>query len=169
MFIDEIKINNKYWPVIILAVPSLFINENVVQWALAVVVGRYTVVDGFKDAFEHFTIIGYIFSTAFRSIPYVLLGLVLNRISQTKLKDYFWPTFLGGLIGILTFIIWGLWMAMHPYYTDEHVSSTTAIAFVFIPMYALIPGAIVAFFFSGVYAPIRYLLTRKKDITNPST
>ena len=132
------------------------------QWALAVKVGGYTITDGFQDAFEYFTVFGYLFFTAFRLVPYVGLAIILFIISKTKWKDYVLPVFIGGLIGILAMILWGSWMAQSPYYTDEHVSSTTAIAFVFIPMCAVPTGVIGAALLAGIYTPIRYALRKRK-------
>jgi len=119
----------------------LIVNENVVQWALAVIVGNYSMINGFKDAFEYFSIEGYLFFTAFRLIPYLILGLVVKSFIKKKRKiglGIGW----GGLVGIVFMIIWGSWFAQLPYYTDEHVSSTTAIAFIFIPIYAIVTGLI---------------------------
>jgi len=153
----------KYWYLLFLILPALVVNENVVQWALAVHVGGYTVFDGFKDAFEHFMIIGYLFFTAFRLVPYFCLGVALVVLSKTKLKDYVFPVLIGGLIGILAIILWGSWMALRPFYTDEHVSSTTALSFIFIPFYAVPAGAVGAVFFAGLYTPIRYLFRKKSS------
>ena len=154
----------EYWYLFVLLPFALVINENVVQWALAVRVGGYTITDGFKDAFEHFTVFGYLFCTAFRMAPYAGLALILFILSMTKLKDYVPPVLIGGLIGILAMILWGSWVAQRPYYTDEHVSSTTAIAFVFIPIYAVFTGATGVVIFAGLYTPIRYLLKKAKLI-----
>jgi len=74
-------------------------------------------------------------------IPYLILGLVVKSFIKKKRKiglGIGW----GGLVGIVFMIIWGSWFAQLPYYTDEHVSSTTAIAFIFIPIYAIVTGLI---------------------------
>ena len=152
----------KYWYVVVLLLVALVINENIVQWTLAVRIGGYTIAEGFEDAFKYFTIFGYLFFTAFRLIPYVGLGIILVVLSKTGLKDYVFPVFTGGLIGILAMILWGSWMAQRPYYTDEHVSSTTAIAFLFIPFFAVPIGAIGAMLLVGFYTAIRYVLRRRK-------
>lgn len=152
----------KSWYSIALLIAALTINENVVQWALAVQIGGYTVAAGFEDAFEYFTLFGYFFSTAFRLIPYVGLGMILAALSKTKLKDYGPPVFVGGLIGILAFIVLGLWTVLLPLYTDAHVSSTTPISFIFIPIYAIPAGAVGAIFVALLYTPIRFLLKRRK-------
>ena len=152
----------KYWYLVVLLLVALVINESLVQWALAVRVGEHTLASGFEDAFEYFTIFGYLFLTVFRLVPYVGLGIILVILSRTKWKDYVLPVFIGGLLGILAIILWGYWSVQRPYYTDEHVSSTTAIAFLFIPMYAVLSGAIGAALLAGIYTPIRYALRKRK-------
>ena len=158
----------RYWYLVVLLLAALVINENVVQWALAVRVGGYTVAAGFEDAFEYFTPFGYLFFTAFRLVPYVGLGIILVVLSETRLRDYCLPVFAGGLVGIVTIILWGLWMAQRPLYTDEHVSSTTAIAFLFIPVYAVPAGAVGAALLAAIYTPFRFLLKRKKAKQSPA-
>jgi len=160
-----VKDLKKHWYLFVLLPFALVINENVVQWSLAVKVGGQTITEGFQDAFKHFTILGYLFFTAFRMVPYAGLALVLFILSQTKWKDYVGPVLIGGLIGILAMILWGSWVAQRPYFTDEHVSSTTAIAFVFIPMYAVGTGTTGAILLAGLYTPIRLVL--KKGKTKP--
>lgn len=153
---------HKYWHLVVLLLAALIVNENLVQWVLAVRVGGHTVAAGFEDAFEYFTLFGYLFFTAFRLVPYVGLGIILIILSKTKQKDYALPVFVGGVIGILAMILWGFWMVQRPYYTDEHVSSTTAIAFLFIPIYAVPAGAIGAALLAGIYTPIRFALRKGK-------
>lgn len=145
---------------IVLAFAALLINENVVQWALAIYVGGYSVTAGFADAYEYFTVSGYLFFTAFRLIPYVILSGVLALLSITKQKDYVLPVFVGGLLGILAMILWGSWEALRPIYTSEHVSSTTAVAFLFIPFYASGAGIIGAGLSAAVYTPVRHFRNR---------
>ena len=158
---QKMKTIFKSWYLLVLLLTALIVNENLVQWALAVRVGGYRVAAGFEDAFEYFTPFGYLFFTAFRLVPYVGLGTILVILSKTKLNDYVLPVFAGGLIGILAMILWGSWMAQRPYYTDEHVSSTTAIAFLFIPLYAIPTGAVGAVLLALLYTPFRLLFKRK--------
>lgn len=128
-----------FWYALVLA--ALLVNETMVQWALAIFVGKLGFVDGFKDAFKYFSVSGYLFFTAFRLIPYLVLASVvkssLKKRSRT-VSSIAW----GGLAGIVFALVMGAWYAQHAYYTDVHVSSTTAIAFIFIPLYAIVPGMI---------------------------
>jgi hypothetical protein len=128
-----------YWYIFFIA--FFLVNENLIQWLLAVAVGNYSVIDGFQDAYKYFTLTGYVFFSAFRAIPYAILFFIIRsriRKGEKSLSGIAW----GGLVGILTFIILGSWMSLHSLYTDEHTSSTTAIAFIFIPIYAIVSGLI---------------------------
>ncbi len=152
----------RYWYILLLLAVALIVNENLVQWALAVKVGGYTVVSGFRDAYEHYKVLGYLFFTAFRIAPYAFLGTILFVLSQSGERGYFFTVLFGGLAGILGFIVWGLWVSLRPFYTDEHVSSTTGIAFVFIPFYAAAAGSALAALASAVYTPFRLIQARRK-------
>jgi hypothetical protein len=134
---------------------AILVNEQVLQWAVAVKVGGYAVSTGFQDAFKDFTVVGYLFFTAFRLVPYVGLGFALVLISRSRLRDYVLPVFAGGVVGILATIVWGSWMDLRPIYAGWHVSSTTAIAFIFIPLYAVLSGAIAALVAAAIYTPLR--------------
>lgn len=149
------KTLRKYWYLVVLIFAALAVNEDIVQWVLAVQVGGHTVGNGFEDAFEFFTIFGYLFFTVFILVPYVGLGIAVVIISKTKLKDYVLPVFIGGLIGILVSIFQDSWMALRPFYTDEHVSSTTAISFLYIPIYAVPAGVLGAVLLAAIYTPFR--------------
>ncbi len=126
-----------YWYVFFFM--AFIVNENFVQWALAVHVGNYGIVQGFKDAYEYFTLEGYAFFTAFRLVPYGFLGLT---VWISVKKEY--PTTpgiaWGGLAGIVFLIVSMSWEVQYDYYTDAHVSSTNALAFLVIPVFALVTG-----------------------------
>jgi hypothetical protein len=146
-----------FWSVLIFA--TLFINENTVQWMLAIQVGNMSVADGFSSAFKYFTVPGYAFFTAFRLIPYLILASVV----KSSLKKERWTTMgiaWGGLLGVIFLIVLGSWDAQHAYYTDEHASSTTAISFLFIPIYAIVTG------FIGSLAGVAVVFVKKKLSSN---
>lgn len=128
-----------FWPVLI--VMAIFVNENLVQWMLAIFVGGMGVADGFEDVFRHFTLEGYLFFSLIRVIPYALLAIVVllsikkDRWSVTGIA---W----GGLLAIVLTITYLSWVSLEPLYTDAHASSTTALAFLVIPFFAVATGAI---------------------------
>ena len=66
----------------------------------------------------------------------------------------------GGLLGIIFMIVLGSWEAQHAYYTVQHVSSTTAISFLFIPIYAIVTG------FVGGLAGVAVVFVKKKLSSN---
>jgi hypothetical protein len=129
------------WFWLILLLMALFVNENLVQWVLAVIVGHFNLINGFKDAFKHFSLNGYLFFTAIRLIPYIILGIVVI-ILQRKPKDITVGIAWGGLFGIVAMILYESASALLPFYTKEHVSSTTALAFLVIPFFAIVTGII---------------------------
>lgn len=88
-------------------------------------------------------------------MPYVLLGLLLMFLERTRFSDYSAPVFVGGLIGILAMILVVAWGAQAPYYNDERGSSTTALAFLFVPAYAVPAGVIEAALAAVLYSPFR--------------
>ena len=128
------------WFWIALWVTALLLNENMVQWALAVQLGQLGFLEGCKDGYRYFTLGGYAFFTAFRLIPYLLLALAV-RLSIRKKRKATVGIAWGGLLGIALMIASSLWAALMPLYTGEHASSTTAIAFLFIPFFAIVTGA----------------------------
>ena len=150
---------HKYWSVLLIT--ALVINEHVVQWALAVHVGGYSVGAGFADAFAHFNMLGYVFFTTFRLVPYVLLGLLLAFLERTRFSDYSAPVLVGGFIGIVAMILVVTWGAQAPYYTDVRVSSTTALAFLFVPVYAVPAGLFGAALAAALYTPFRARLNNE--------
>ena len=128
-----------FWYIFLIS--FVFINENFVQWLLAIFFGHYSIVGGFNDAYKYITLEGYAFFGMFRLIPYALLGfLVMFLVKREKtISPYIaWS----GLVGILSLSVWGYWDAQQALYTNAPVSSTTAIAFIFIPLYSIISGAL---------------------------
>jgi hypothetical protein len=120
---------------------AFFVNENLVQWALAVIVGHFNVLDGFKDAFKFFTFNSYVFFTSIRLIPYLLLGgivLILVKKQKAAAVGVSW----GGLFGVSAMIIYGSWSSLHSLYSGGHVSSTTGLVFLVLPFFAIISGVI---------------------------
>jgi hypothetical protein len=120
---------------------ALLVNEDLVAWVLAVFVGGYGVGAGFGRAFEYFTLDGYLLTTAARLVPYGLVGivaLVLFRRGSAAAPGVAW----GGLLGVFAIMVWGLWTAQYPLYAGGDVSSTTAIAFLIVPVYAIAGGLV---------------------------
>jgi hypothetical protein len=137
---DEVM--KAYQYLMALLLPALIINENLVQWAIAVVIGDHNLISGFQDAFQHFNGGGYLVLTAFRLLPYVCLGVIVAVLSKTRFRNSAPAVLIGGLVGILAMILLGSWVSLSPIYTGEPVTPAIAIAFVWIPIYAVLTGAI---------------------------
>ncbi len=140
------RVSRFFWSVTLLA--FLLINENFAQWALAVFVGGYSLSGGFVDAYQFFTLRGYLFFSGFRTIPYIFLYIVIKlftRFQSRFTKSIAWS----GLIGLVGFILLTYWDLQYGYYADIHVSSTMAIAFLFMPTFA-IPVMIVLMIFGVI-------------------
>jgi len=134
----RVFVSKLFW--IALWTTALLLDHGLVQWALAVQVGKLGFVEGFIDAYRYVTPGGWAFFTAIRLIPYLILAWVVRSSARKQRKStpgIAW----GGFLGIVMMIAASYWAALHPMYTGEHVSSTTAIAFVIIPFYAIITGA----------------------------
>lgn len=131
-----------YW--VVLWVTALLLDHYLVQWVLAVQVGKLGIVEGFNDAYRYFTPGGWALLTAIRLVPYLILAWVVRSSASKKRKATAGIAW-GGYLGIVMMIVASYWAALHPMYTGDHVSSTTAIAFVIIPFYAIITGAMGAF------------------------
>lgn len=128
-----------FWYILILT--ALFVNENLIYWILAVTAGNYNVAEAYNKTFKYFTFRDYAFFTAIRLIPYLILALVVV-ILKTKKKKAKTGIAWGGLIGIVSMIVYESWIVQLPFFTSEHASSTTGLAFLVIPFFAIVTGII---------------------------
>ena len=126
----------------VLIIFSLILNENMVQWVQAVLIGEMSLMEGFRDAYSEFRLNSYILFTVFRIIPYLLLVPWLWWLSRSRFKRYTISSFVGGLAGIFGMFVWMVWGMQSHYYTGELVSSTTGLGFIFVGIYG-IPVAVV--------------------------
>jgi len=131
-------VSKLFWVVFWLT--ALLLDHYLVQWALAIQVGKLGFVEGFNDAYRYFSPAGWALLTAIRLVPYLILAWAV-RLSARKQGKATAGIAWGGFLGIVMMIAASYWAALYPIYTGEHVSSTTAIAFVIIPIYAIITGA----------------------------
>ena len=119
----------------------VFLNEDFAQWLLAMQVGGLNFVEAFNEAYSPFMWGSYLFSSIFRAIPFALLVMVVLSYTfknNNAAKGIGWA----GLVSISIANIYGYWRALHAFYTPEHVSSTTAISFIFIPFNSVLCGAV---------------------------
>lgn len=127
-----------YW--VVFWATAILLDHYLVQWALAIQVGKLGFLEGFNDSYRDFTLGGWLFLTAFRLVPYMVLALVV-RSSERKKRKATAGIAWGGFLGIALMFASSYWAALEPLYTDAHASSTTAIAFVVVPFFAIVTGA----------------------------
>ena len=128
-----------FW--IVLFTAFVVINETLVDWALALVVGDYGVAEGFARATRFLTVDSLLFAAGFRAIPYgalLLVGLTTRLKHSIPGKFALWLA----LLAIAAIHFSGYWGMQHSLYTGAHTSSTSALAIIFVPIHAAWMGAI---------------------------
>ena len=133
----------------------LLANEYLSKFLLAVFVGHLEFNSAVERTFQYSTIDSYLFSAGFRAIPFIVLGL-FAAISKLSLTAF-------GRIGIwiimllnTSFILHGYWGMQHSLFTDAHTSSTSALALIWIPIWAsflTIIGCMVLVVISKIFRP----------------
>jgi hypothetical protein len=113
----------------------LLVNEYLSKFLLAVFVGHLEINSAVERTFQYSTIDSYLFSAGFRAIPFIVLGLFAAK-SKLSLTSF-------GRVGIwiimllnTSFILYGYWGMQHSLFTDAHTSSTSALAILWIPIWA---------------------------------
>lgn len=128
-----------FWFVFVFSV--LFCNEYNLQWLAAVVVGKYSLIGGFKDAYQFFSFDSYAFFTAMRLPPFLVLAIMVfltRKKDSSVVHGITW----GGLIGVVGTIVIVEWSIVKTYYMNIHVPSTSAIGLLVVPILA-IPSCLV--------------------------
>ncbi len=119
--------------VVALVTPSLVI------FCLAVFVGGISPIAAIQDIARRQFASGHnlFFLAAFGSIPFAVLIAIL-KVASTRLPPRRVSALLvGGLAGIIALMVTTHIMVWYPMYGPGHMSSTSAIAFLFIPFYCL--------------------------------
>jgi hypothetical protein len=101
----------------------------------------------------HFSPASYLLFFALRLIPFAVVAIILWKTKDARLH---WPIFAGGTISILALILWATWATERPLFTGGRYASTSALAYVFIPIFA-VPAAI-----TGVLSAIGFAARRHK-------
>ena len=128
-----------FW--IVLFTAFVVINETLVDWVLAIVVGDYGVAEGFARVTRFLTVDSLLFAAGFRAIPYgalLLVGLTTRLKHSIPGKFALWLA----LLAIAEIHFSGYWGMQHSLYTEAHTSSTSALAIIFVPIHAAWMGAI---------------------------
>jgi len=128
-----------YWSVIVLL--FLLVNEYLSMFLLAVFIGGMEFSDAYIRTFEHSSLKGYFFASAFRTIPYIALALFViksNVIQFRSGKIILWIL----PFALAAFHLFGYWGMQYSLFTSAHTSSTSFLALIFLPIWALILGCI---------------------------
>lgn len=139
------------------SIPLLFaflFTEDLTHLYTVIKYGGRTIDAAFFEILKNFSILGYLFATFFRLIPYAILAIILLILGRRINKLLLLPTIFGGIAGILTYYIPQTIEVWKPLYTPgAHVSSTMGLAFIFIPPYSL------PYMFTGLVGGLSITLT----------
>jgi hypothetical protein len=137
----------RVWPKLFWIVLPLLvglITPSAVIFCLEVFVGRISIAAAFLDIAERQFAEGHnlFFLAIFGLVPFVILSIFsfigARFLSVTRLACIT----LGGLGGILAFMIPAHVSVWYPLYGGGHMSSTAVIAFLFIPFYCIVTLAV---------------------------
>ena len=131
--------SKKFWILVIAA--FVVINEILVDWVLAVLVGDYGVAEGVSEVTRYLTVDSLLFAAGFRAIPYgalLLVGLTTRLKHTIPGKLALWLA----LLAIAAIHFWGYWAMQYSFYTPDYTSSTSELELIFVPIHALWIGAI---------------------------
>ena len=131
--------SKKFWILVIAA--FVVINEILVDWVLAVLVGDYGVAEGVSEVTRYLTVDSLLFAAGFRAFPYgalLLVGLTSRLKHSVPGKLALWLA----LLAIAVIHFWGYWAMQYSFYTPDYTSSTSSLELIFVPIHALWIGAI---------------------------
>jgi quinol-cytochrome oxidoreductase complex cytochrome b subunit len=135
-----------FWIVLILL--FLLVNEYLSKFLLAIFVGRLELLDAYERTFQYPSIDSYLFSASFRAIPFLALSIFAAKSKASSSRAgriMIW----GLAFFIASFVFYGYWGMQHSLFTDEHTSSTSALAIIWIPIWALLISVIGCVFLFG--------------------
>ena len=131
--------SKSFWIVLITA--FIVINEILVDWVLAVLVGDYGVAEGFSEVTRYLTVDSLLLAAGFRAVPYgalLMVGLTTRLKHSVPGKLALWLA----LLAIAAIHFWGYWAMQYSFYTPDYTSSTSELELIFVPIHALWIGAI---------------------------
>ena len=131
--------SKSFWIALIAA--FVVINEILVDWVLAVLVGDYGVAEGVSEVTRYLTVDSLLFAAGFRAFPYgalLLVGLTSRLKHSVPGKLALWLA----LLAIAAIHFWGYWAMQYSFYTPDYTSSTSELELIFVPIHALWIGAI---------------------------
>jgi hypothetical protein len=115
----------------------LMINESFAKFMLAIFVGDLGFSDAYTKTFQYASLGSYIMSASFRTLPYIALSVFALKSKSTDSKIGRITIWCIALF-IAAFHFYGYWGMQHSLFTDAHTSSTSALALIWIPIWALL-------------------------------
>lgn len=135
----------KRWHWIIPVIPAVLVTENSAHIYASMKYRDFSIGEAYERimssvcswAASHMLI-------AFRVVPFAIIALLCSLLALAICRKWLVLPILGGWTGTLLMTFPAMVSVWRPLFTDERVSSTAAIAFLFIPFYA-IPRAVGGF------------------------
>jgi hypothetical protein len=126
-----------YWSVMFFGVG--LITPSLVIFCLEVFVGHIAPTSSIADILRRQFAEGHnLFLIAlFGLIPFAVLSIVCFKAARRLDSSRLACVAVGGLLGILSLMVWGHVAVWYPLYAGGHMSSTGVIAFISIPFYCL--------------------------------
>jgi hypothetical protein len=134
---------------------TLLTTPSLIESLMQMVLGGHGPVTALRLGFEYESLDGFAFFAAFRIVPFFAFALFAIFIGKVQprldARIPFWVA-TGTTAGVMLFASWDVY---RPLFTHEHMSSTSAIAFIFIPFFAAAIGAVLALIVSIVLLLLR--------------
>ncbi|MGM0525595.1 MAG: hypothetical protein ACQEQ8_05305 [Pseudomonadota bacterium] len=127
-----------FW--IALLASFILVNEYLASWLLAIFVGDLDMQQAYARTFRFASFDSYLLTASFRAIPYIALALLAAK-SKLSLSANGQSILWLMLIALAGFHLYGYWGMQYALFTPDHASSTSALAAIFIPIWALVIGS----------------------------
>ncbi|MCC5854807.1 MAG: hypothetical protein JJU10_03890 [Idiomarina sp.] len=119
----------------------VLLHEGLNHFFVLLYVGNFEAAEAAQRAFGHSGFSDALLPSSFRLIPFIpliLCAAYTDLFASVKGRIALYVS-----LAVTIFIIFdGYWAMTRPFYTDEHISSTTALGYVFVPIAALMYSAI---------------------------
>jgi hypothetical protein len=128
---------------------TLLTEPSLTLWVMQMSLGHQAPGSALGLAFGNATLLGFFLFGAFRIAPFGLFALFAFLLDRARVRLRQDIGFLCAVLACAATMIWGNWAVFTPLFAHTHMSSTSAIAFLFIPFYAGVIGAVFALLATG--------------------
>ena len=140
-----------WWYLAIALAATLLTEPNLTLWVMQMVLGHKAPATAFRLAFADATLGGFAFFAAFRIAPFLAFALVAYLLDRSRARVPHELGFLSALLACAATMIFASWDVFRPLFAHTHFSSTSGLAFLFIPFYAGLIGAVFAVLATGTH------------------